>query len=214
MEYRIAIINSSSYGKIFPNHIERLKKIGLVKHFTVDQQIDGKELAELLHGYNIIISSVTPFFTKKFFEYKDELILIARHGIGYNNIDLEAAKKHDTVVTIVPALVERDAVAENNITNLLAVMRKTKQSNDRVKANRWEDRAQFVGHTLFNKTVGIIGIGNTGSCVCEIVRNGFRCNVLAYDPYKSKMYIERYGAKKVGFEELLQKVMLSAYVQI
>ncbi|WP_202613495.1 D-isomer specific 2-hydroxyacid dehydrogenase family protein [Merdibacter massiliensis] len=205
MEYRIAIINSSSYGKIFPNHIERLKKIGLVKHFTVDQQIDGKELAELLHGYNIIISSVTPFFTKKFFEYKDELILIARHGIGYNNIDLEAAKKHDTVVTIVPALVERDAVAENNITNLLAVMRKTKQSNDRVKANRWEDRAQFVGHTLFNKTVGIIGIGNTGSCVCEIVRNGFRCNVLAYDPYKSKMYIERYGAKKVGFEELLQK---------
>ena len=61
---------------------------------------------------------MTPFFTK-IFEHKDELLLISRHGIGYNNIDLDAAKQHDTIVSIIPALVERDAVAENNVTNLL-----------------------------------------------------------------------------------------------
>ncbi|GCF95365.1 2-hydroxyacid dehydrogenase [Enterococcus florum] len=202
-KYRIAIVNSSSFGKIFPEHIARLEAIGEVEQFTVDGEIGGKELAETLHGYNIVIASVTPFFTQEFFDHKDELILITRHGIGFNNVDVEAAKRHDTVVTIIPALVERDAVAENNVTNLMALLRRTVEAHERVKADHWEDRAQFVGRTLFNKTVGVIGVGNTGSCVVEILRNGFRCNVLAYDPYKSELHIQSFGAKKVELDELL-----------
>lgn len=204
-KYKIAIVNSSSFGKIFPNHLETLKSVGTVEYFTVSTTIKGKELAEKLQGFNIIVASVTPFFDQEFFENKDELQLITRHGIGYNNIDLNSAKKHDTIVSIVPALVERDAVAENNVTNLLAVMRKTIESAKRVKEDRWEDRAEFVGHTLFNKTVGVIGVGNTGSGVVEIVRNGFKCDVLAYDPYKSDLHIKSFGAKKVELNELLEK---------
>lgn len=203
-KFNIAIVNSSSFGKIFPEHLERLEEIGSVAHFTVDGEINGRELAEKLHGYNIIVASVTPFFTQEFFDHKDELILITRHGIGYNNVDIEAAKQHGTIVTIIPALVERDAVAENNVTNLMAVLRRTVEANQSVREDRWEDRAQFVGRTLFNKTVGVIGVGNTGSCVVEIVRNGFRCNVIAYDPYKSELYLNSYGAKKVELDELLE----------
>lgn len=203
-KYKIAIVNSSSFGKIFPDHVERLEKLGSIEHFNVDQEIAGQDLAELLHGYNIIIASVTPFFTEEFFEHKDELILITRHGIGYNNIDLEAAKKHDTLVTIIPALVERDAVAENNVSNLLAVLRRTTEANAKVRDGRWTERASLVGRTLFNKTAGVIGVGNTGSGVVEILRNGFRCDVIAYDPYKSERHIQSFGAKKVEFEELLE----------
>ncbi|UUX33409.1 D-isomer specific 2-hydroxyacid dehydrogenase family protein [Fundicoccus culcitae] len=202
---KIAIVNSSSFGKVFKNHIEELEQLGEVKHFTFEQEIAGKDLAEALEGFNIIISSVTPFFTKEFFDHKDELKLISRHGIGYNNIDLEAAAEHNTIVSIIPALVERDAVAENNIANLMNILRRTSSAQQRVKDNKWEDRAQFVGNTLYNKTVGVIGIGNTGSLVAETVRNGFRCNVLAYDPYKSKLDIEQFGAKKVDFETLLKE---------
>lgn len=203
-KYNIAIVNSSSFGKVFPEHMESLKKIGQVKHFTVDGEIAGRELAEVLHGFNIVIASVTPFFTQEFFDYKDELILISRHGIGYNNVDVKAAKKHDTIVSIIPALVERDAVAENNVTNLMTILRRTVEAQQSVKEDDWEDRAQFVGRTLFNKTVGVVGVGNTGSRVVEIVRNGFQCEVLAYDPYKSDMHIQSFGAKKVSFEELLE----------
>lgn len=202
-KYKIAIVNSSSFGQVFPTHIQRLEKIGPVKHFTVAGDIAGKELAALLEGYNIIIASVTPFFEEDFFEHKDELLLITRHGIGYNNINLVAAKAHQTLVTIIPAVVEREAVAENNVTNLLALLRMTTLANERVRQNRWEDRADFVGRTLFNKTVGVIGIGNTGGCVAEIVRNGFRCEVLAYDPYKSDLEIKQHGAEKVTLEMLL-----------
>lgn len=202
---RIAIVNSSSFGKIFPKHLEELKQIGEVESFTFDPAIDGRSLAQALKGFNMIIASVTPFFTKEFFEHKDELKIISRHGIGYNNVDLEAAKAHDTIVTIVPALVERDAVAEQNIANLMSVMRQVTQSNQAVVADCWENRASFVGHTLYNKTVGVIGVGNIGSCVVETLRHGFRCEVLGYDPYKSKFYMEQFGAKKVELDELLEK---------
>ncbi|MBP1041034.1 hydroxyacid dehydrogenase [Vagococcus sp. BWB3-3] len=203
--YKIAIVNSSSFGKVFPDHMRRLQQVGTVSYLTVAGDISGRQLAEKLQGYNIIIASVTPFFTQEFFDYKDELRLISRHGIGYNNIDLEAAEKHQTIVSIIPALVERDAVAENNVTNLMALMRRTTEADQRVREDHWEERAQFVGRTLFNKTVGVIGVGNTGSGVVEIVRNGFRCQVLAYDPYKSELHIQSYGAKKVELDQLLRQ---------
>lgn len=203
LKHKIAIVNSSSFGKIFPKHMDRLKALGEVDYFRFEQTVPGKELAAALDGYDMIIASVTPFFSREFFDYKDDLKLISRHGIGYNNVDLAAAKAHGTIVALVPALVERDAVAGNNITNLLNVMRKTSQAQQRVKEDKWEDRAQFIGHTLYNKIVGVIGLGNTGSCVAETVRNGFRCRVLAYDPYRSRAEIEQFGAEKVDFNTVL-----------
>lgn len=202
--YKIALVNSSSFGRIFPEHVKRLEKIGEVKRFTVDQNIPGEELARLLDGYDLIISSVTPFFDKTFFENKDKLLLISRHGIGYNNIDLEAAKAHDTLVSIVSALVERDAVAENNVANLLALMRKTWQSATAARNDRWKERAQYVGHSLLHKKAGLIGIGNTGSLVAQILRGGFLCEVCAYDPNVDQLTMDTYGVKKVELDELLR----------
>lgn len=202
---KIAIVNSSSFGKVFPNHLKRLHQLGEVHNFTFASEIDGKTLAEELQGFNMIIASVTPFFTQDFFDHKDELKLITRHGIGFNNVDLAAAKKHNTIVSIVPALIERDAVAENNVTNLLNVMRRTNLAHQSVLQDKWEERAQFVGHALGGKTVGVIGIGNIGSRVAEILHYGFRCEVLAYDPNKDKVEIEAFGAKKVALAELLER---------
>jgi phosphoglycerate dehydrogenase-like enzyme len=203
-ENKIAIVNSSSFGKVFPKHLERLENLGEVDRFTVDSEIGGKDLAEKLQGYNYIVASVTPFFTQEFFDHKDELKLITRHGIGYNNIDVAAATAHNTLVSIVPPLIERDAVAENNITNLLAVMRQTIDANKSVLNNQWANRSQFVGNGLSGKTVGVIGVGNIGSRISEILNYGFRCNVLGYDPYISEYEIEKYGANAVGLEELLE----------
>lgn len=203
-EYKIAIVNSSSFGKIFPDQLERLGKLGEVNRLTIDSEIGGKELAEALHGYNVIVASVTPFFTREFFEHKDETQLITRHGIGYNNIDIEAAKEYNTLVSIVPPLIERDAVAENNITNLLAVMRQTVPAYNAVKADKWENRNHFVGHGLSGKKVGVIGIGNIGSRVVEILNYGFRCQVLGYDPYISDLEIEQFGAIPTDLDDLLE----------
>jgi len=169
--HKIAIVNSSSFGRIFPNHLERLRNIGEVEYFNFPQEIPGKELAENLKGYDIIIASVTPFFDTEFFEHKDELLLISRHGIGFNNVNLEAARKHNTIVSIIPALVERDAVAGNNITNLLAVMRRTVGALDAVEENQWERRASFIGHSLYNKKLEIEQHGAEKVEFEDLIRN-------------------------------------------
>lgn len=200
---RIAIVNSSSFGRIFPEHLERLKKIGPVDRFELDSAIDGQKLAEILRGFNYIVASVTPFFTKAFFDHKDELKLIARHGIGYNSIDIQAARDHGTYVTIVPPLVERDAVAENCITNLLSVLRKTYSASKAVLQGNWDRRAEFIGHGLSEKTVGIIGFGNIGSRIGEILARGFQCQVLAYDPHVDAETIQASDARKVELSTLL-----------
>lgn len=205
MNNKIAIVNSSSFGKIFSDHIKRLEKLGEVDSFQVDSDIPGKELAELLDDYNIIIASVTPVFGKEFFEYKGETKLITRHGIGYDNIDINAAFENNTVVTIIPALVERNAVAELNVTNLLNVMRRVNIAHTEVLDDNWEKRANFVGRGLTNKTVGVIGVGNTGSKVVEMLSYGFQCEVLGYDPYKTHLELKQFGAKKVELDELLER---------
>lgn len=182
MEYRIAIVNSSSFGTRFPDQLERLEAIGPVERVRVDGTAHGAELAEALDEYNVVISSVTPFFDAEFFDRKRDLLLISRHGIGYNNIDIAAANAAGTVVTTVPPLVERDAVAEGSAALLMDVMRRVSDSHEAAEDGRWAERATFVGNGLSGKTLGIIGCGNIGSRVVEILARGFDMNVLAYDP--------------------------------
>lgn len=208
-EYNIAVVNSSSFGQIFTEHWQELEKIGNVKRFMFDPNIGGKELAEKLQGYNIIIASVTPFFTKEFFDNMEGLKLISRHGIGYNSIDIKAAKEHGVKVTIVPPLVERESVAENALTNLMAVVRQAPASADRVKADHYEDRAQFMGHEFRGKQFGVIGCGNIGSRVAELFHllSGGE-DVLIVDPHsraRDGWWEDNPWAKLVSLDELLEK---------
>ena len=203
--YKIAIINSSSFGKYFPNHLERLEKIGEVKHFTFENNIPGKELAEALQDFNIVIASVRPFFNKVFFDNKKQpLLLLSRHGIGFNNVDVVAAKEHGTIVTIVPPLVERDAVAENAVTNLLALIRQTVQSQEAVKSNEWKKRASFLGINVTGKVIGIIGCGNIGSRVAEIFKHGFNARLLVVDPKINVDWANKNNIEIVELDYLLQ----------
>lgn len=66
MNYRIAIVNSSSFGKHFPEHVHRLEKIGSVERVRVGGDAHGAELADDLRDFNIVISSVTPSLIKSF----------------------------------------------------------------------------------------------------------------------------------------------------
>ncbi len=66
-KYKIAVVNSSSFGQVFKEHWSELEEVGTVDRFMVDPDIPGKELAEKLKGYNVIVSSVTPFFKQEFF---------------------------------------------------------------------------------------------------------------------------------------------------
>ena len=205
MKLRIAIVNSSSFGKYFPEHTERLKSLGEVARFDFPVNIDGKSLAEALRGYNVIIASVKPYFSHEFFRYKDHTLLIARHGIGVDNIHLPSAAEKGVMVTKVTPWVEREAVAELAVTLLLDILRLTHEARQAVYESRWAERARFVGVEIKDKTVGIIGIGNIGSRVAEILRHGFGAYTIAYDPYLTPDIIRSRSAEPVELDDLLRR---------
>jgi lactate dehydrogenase-like 2-hydroxyacid dehydrogenase len=215
MSIKIAIVNSSSFGKTFPEHMERLKALGQVDRFDVPKDMGGKELAEKLMGYSIIIASVTAQYNKEFFEHKDKTLLITRHGIGYNNIDVTAATEKGTIVTKVSALVEREAVAENAVALLMDIIRRIRPASLKAKEGKWAERAKFIGYEIKDKTAAVIGFGNIGSRVGEILKNGFNARLIAYDPNLSPEEIRSRGAEPVSLEELLKTadiISLNAFV--
>lgn len=202
---RIAIVNSSSFGRYFPEHIDRLTHLGEVRRFEFPASIGGSELARALKGFPILIVSVTPRFSPEFFAEKDETWLIARHGIGVDSIHLPSATVHGVLVTRVPGPAERDAVAEATVALLLALLRHIPQAGAAVREGRWADRAAFVGWELRGKTVGLIGSGNIGSRVGEILARGFGARVLAFDPSVPPEVICAAGAEPTDLETLLEE---------
>lgn len=202
---RIAIVNSSSFGRYFSEHIDRLARLGEVRRFEFPASVGGSDLARALRGFPILIVSVTPRFGPEFFAAKDETWLIARHGIGVDNVHLPSATAHGVLVTRVPPPMERDAVAEATVALMLALMRHIPQAGAAVREGRWADRATFVGQELRGKTVGLVGFGNIGSRVGEILARGFGVRVLACDPHVLPETVRAAGAEPVDLQTLLEE---------
>ncbi len=199
---RIAIVNSKSFGE-YSSAVEELRRIGDVSRISVRSDASGGELASRLDGFHFVIASVTPYYGREFFEGNKSVVMIVRHGVGLDNVDLEAAEEHGVAVARVPGRIEREAVAEHAITLMLLALRKTYQAIEAVRRGGWRARSRFVGWELGSRVVGVIGFGNIGSRVAEILVRGFGSKVLAYDPYVPEERIKSVGAIPADLEELL-----------
>jgi D-lactate dehydrogenase len=127
--------------------------------------------------------------------------LVALRCAGFNNVDLDAAAELGIRIMRVPAY-SPHAVAEHTVALILALNRKTHKAYNRVRdANFSLER--LVGFDLENKTVGLIGTGKIGQVFADIMM-GFRCNIVAYDPYPNddlKKKGVRYFTKEEVFEQ-------------
>jgi Phosphoglycerate dehydrogenase and related dehydrogenases len=189
---RIAIVNSKSFG-VYTDALQKLSSIGEVIKIEVPKDISGKDLASKLNGYHFIIASVTPRYNKEFFEHNESVVMIVRHGIGYDNIDIKAAEEKGVIVARVPGWREREAVAEHTIALLLSALRYIPQAYEAVHAGKWSDRAKFIGKELSSLTIGVIGFGNIGSRVAEILKKGFNARIVVYDPFVPRDKILEFG---------------------
>jgi len=207
----IAVVNSSTFGFYFPELMEQLEGMGSVSRFNFDSDIPGKDLAEKLTGVDYVIASVTPTFSADFFRENDDVKLIARHGIGCDNVDLDAATDAGVVVTRVGGEFERDAVAELTVALMMTCIRDVIPAARAVERSQWPRRKEFVGLELSGMEVGIVGYGNIGSRVAEIVQNGFGAEVSAYDPNIASPVIRNTGVRPVGFEEVLSNSDLLSF---
>ena len=200
---KIIIVNSSTFGKHFKDHISTLESFAEISRLDVPASIPAAELYPQLKDADGIIASVTPKFTREVLENCPKLVALFRHGIGCDNVDLDAATELGIRVSRVQGLVERDAVSEHAIALLMAGSRHVPQGAQAVKDSKWASRAGMIGIELKGKTIGIIGLGNIGSRSSEILSKGFNSNVIAYDPHIPAERFAQFGAKSVSLETLL-----------
>ncbi|HSV84003.1 MAG TPA: hydroxyacid dehydrogenase [Ramlibacter sp.] len=120
--------------------------------------------------------------TAQDFAKAKKLKVVAKQGVGVDNIDLDAAKAHGVIVCTTPG-VNSHAVAELAFALTLAVARRIPEFDRRVRAGEKIVRPNYLGFEMQGKTVGIIGMGNIGVHAARMFRNAFGCRILAYDPY-------------------------------
>jgi D-3-phosphoglycerate dehydrogenase len=163
-----------------------------------DRPLKEDEILNYINGVDAIIAGVDEITEKVIANAMPTLKIIARHGVGYDNIDLNAAKKFGVFVTITPKA-NSVAVAELAIGLMIALARKINVIDEKIRKESWQ---RIMGTELNNKTLGIVGLGNIGS---EVVKRlyYFNMKILAYDKYKLSEMIEKYNISYVSLDELL-----------
>lgn len=109
------------------------------------------------------------------------LRVVVKQGVGVDNIDLEAARKHNVAVHNTPAL-NSESVAELCVGLTLSLTRRICEVDRRIRMGEKVIRSEVLGISMFQKTVGIIGMGNIGKLVAKKWIGAFECNILGYDP--------------------------------
>lgn len=125
--------------------------------------------------------------------------VVALRCAGFNNVDLAVAERLGLKVVRVPAY-SPHAVAEHTVGLILLLNRKLHRAYSRVREGNFSLNG-LLGFDLFGKTVGVVGTGQIGVCVAQIMQ-GFGCKVLAFDPYPNKELQSR-GVEYVALEKLL-----------
>ncbi len=185
---------------ISPNGVEILKKAGLEVDVNIGLKPD--QLKAIIGNYHALIIRSATKVTADILEAAANLKVIGRAGSGLDNVDKVAASKKGIVVMNTPGG-NTITTAEHTIAMMFAVARKTPQANASIAAGKWEKK-KFMGIELFNKTLGIIGLGKIGS---EVARR-MQCmgmNVIAYDPFLSEEKAKNMGIEKLEISEIMKK---------
>ena len=145
--------------------------------------------------------------TADIIEKATNLKVIAKHGIGVNTIDVEAATKRGIPVINTP-LSNADSVAELTVALFLMLERRLYEANVKSREGSFKTKgpSDFLGNEINGKTFGQIGMGNIAQRIAYIMGTGFHCKVLGYDPFVSAEDAAKRGFEKVEtVEELLER---------
>ncbi|HET9660463.1 MAG TPA: phosphoglycerate dehydrogenase [Thermomicrobiales bacterium] len=136
------------------------------------------------------------------------LRVIARAGVGVDNVDLDAATRAGVLVLNAPGA-NRYSAGEHTIALLLAITRQIPRATDTTHAGLWE-RKKIKPIDLRGRTVGIVGLGRVGGVVAKRLA-AFEMKILAYDPYISESRFAELDAESVSYEELLRRSDIITY---
>jgi D-3-phosphoglycerate dehydrogenase len=159
-----------------------------------------EELLRIVGEYDALVVRSETKVTAEVINAGKRLQVIARAGIGVDNIDVEAATKAGIAVVNAPTG-NTVAAAEHTVALMLALSRNIPSAHQSVKGGEWR-RSAFLGVEVKNKALGIVGLGRVGSEVAKRAQS-FGMRLLAYDPFVTPEYARRLGVELLPLERML-----------
>ncbi len=195
--------------KIHPAGLALLKKAGYkVTVYPKDQMIEKKELLAGVKGKDAVLSLLTDKIDEDVFKAAGpRLKVVANYAVGFDNVDLQAAKKHNVVVTNTPSDKVNESVAEETFALMMTLARRIAEADHFAKRGQYKGWAPMLlnGVDVYGKTLGLIGAGRIGSMVARRAVNGFGMKLIYSDMRPNPELEKQLGAKKVSMEALLKK---------
>ena len=184
-----------------PQGIEILKRDSRIRCDT-RTGLSTAQLAEIIPPYDALLIRSSTKVTREIIEHAASLKVIGRAGVGVDNVDLDAATRCGIVVMNSP-LGNSVTTAEHTISMMMAMARHIPAANAAVRAGKWE-RGKFIGIEVFNKTLGVIGLGNIGRIVADRAL-GLKMKVIGFDPILTSDAAARIGVEMVALEDLFRR---------
>ena len=176
--------------------LEELHSLGECIDISSSESKDIDLVSEISQAEIVVIRSATKL-TKEIIEKGDNLKIIARCGVGVDNIDVEYAKSKNIKVTNSPSA-NLISVVELTVALIINASRKINLSDNHLKKGKW-NRSEFIGMELSGKQLGIVGFGKAGRLVSERMKS-FGMSIAFYDPYVKDWDGPE---KSLGLDELL-----------
>jgi D-3-phosphoglycerate dehydrogenase len=142
--------------------------------------IKREDLLRIIGDYEVIITRSGTTVDRTLLDAGKKLKIVARAGVGIDNIDVEYASSRGIIVVNAP-FGNTNSAAEHTLSLLLALCRNITKADNSLKSGEWK-RAPFTGFELKGKTAGVIGLGKVGGRVATRLK-AFECEVLGCDPY-------------------------------
>jgi len=194
------LISSRSFGETSSKPIEVLKNAGFdVTLNAYKKKLNEAELIKLIDDAVGLIAG-TEQITEEVLAHAKSLKVISRYGVGMDNIDLDATKKRGIEVYNTPNAPAK-AVAELTLSLILNLLRRIPESSNSMKKGMWQPQ---MGHSLYGKTIGIIGLGRIGKELVKLVQP-FNVNIFAYEKYPDDDFIASHNIRLGSLEEVLSQ---------
>jgi D-3-phosphoglycerate dehydrogenase len=180
-----------------PIHSVALDRLGEDVEVLTPFSAPREELLELLPSVHGLILCAGLRMGPVEMDLAGNLEVIARHGVGVDNVDIEAATERGLPVTYTPDG-PTESTAEHAFTLMLAAARRLTQLDDAVRAGHFGVRDYVRGQEMAGKALGVIGFGRIGRRMAEMCRDALQMTVYVYDPYVDSEETSRWGATWVA----------------
>ena len=191
------LVTTRSFGKEVREPLERLRQAQCrILEWREGSGLDETDLRNKVAQADAWIVAFHPI-DAALMDAAPRLRIIAKHGVGIDNIDVAAATARGIVVTTAPSTNDQ-AVADLAMALLLAMLRRIPEADASVKAGRWE---RFLGCGLSGKVMGILGLGRIGQNVARRAK-GFGVQLVGADPFWPDDVAREIGIRRVAGEEL------------